>query len=55
VDRAAEDDAEEDPQEAGIEAELRREDGADQRPGAGDRGEVMPEEDDTTRLAWRIF
>ena len=31
VDGAAEDDAEEDPQEARIEAELRREDGSDQR------------------------
>ncbi len=31
---AAEDDAEEDPEEPGIEAELRREDGADERPGA---------------------
>ena len=47
--RAAEDDAEEDPEETGVETELRREHRTDERPRAGDRREVMAEEDDTVR------
>ena len=35
--------ADQHPEQAGEVAELRGQDGADQRPGAGDRGEVMPE------------
>ncbi len=42
---AAEDDADEDPEGAGQVAELRGEDRADERPGAGDGGEVMAEDD----------
>ena len=42
--RAAEDDPEEDPERAGEVAELGRERRADQRPGTGDRGEVVPED-----------
>ena len=37
-------DADEDPQEAGQKAELRRQHRADERPGAGDGGEVVAEE-----------
>ena len=43
--RAGEDDAGEDPQRAGQIAHLRREHRADQRPGAGDRREVVAEQD----------
>ena len=46
---AAEDHAEEDPQVARKESELRREDRADERTGAGDRREVVAEEDDPVR------
>ena len=42
--RAGEHDAGEDPQRAGQIAHLRREHRADQRPGAGDRGEMMAEQ-----------
>jgi len=42
---AAEAHADHEPGEAGQEAELRREHRPDQRPGAGDRGEVVAEED----------
>ena len=43
--RAAEHDADEDPERAGQVAELRRERRADQRPGPGDGREVMAEDD----------
>src|SRR6202034_4218951 len=42
--RAPEDDAEEDPQEPRVEAELRREDRADERAGPADGGEMVTEE-----------
>ena len=37
------------PDQTGRVSELRREDGADQRTGAGDRGEVMAEQDPAAR------
>ena len=45
VDRAGQHGADNDPDRAGQEAELRREDRADQRPRAGDGREVMAEQD----------
>ena len=45
LDGAREDDADDDPDRPGQEAHLRREDGPDERAGAGDRREVMAEED----------
>ncbi len=54
MDRAAEDDAEEDPEKARVEAELRGEHGSDQRARAGDGGEVMAEEDDTCSCGWKF-
>ena len=44
VDRAGEADAGDEPDEPGRVAELRRQHRADERPGAGDRREVMAEE-----------
>ena len=44
VHRAAERDADEDPEQPGQEAELRRQHRADQRAGAGDGGEVVAEQ-----------
>ena len=49
VHRAGETDADDQPDEPGSEAELRGEHRADERPGAGDRREVMPEEDQPVR------
>ena len=44
LDGAGEDDADDDPERAGQVAHLRREHRADERAGAGDRGEVVAEE-----------
>ena len=46
---ASQHDAEEDPQEPRIKAELRRQNGADKRARAGDGREMMTEEDETIR------
>ena len=44
VDGAGEADADDEPEEPGCIAELRGEDGPDERPGAGDRGEMVAEQ-----------
>ena len=47
VDRAAEDDPEQDPEVTGEEAELGGQHGPDERPSPGDRREMMAKEDDS--------
>ncbi len=50
VDRAAEGRPEQDPERAGQVPELRRQDGSDQGPRGGDRGEVMAEQHELVGL-----